>query len=112
MAERTAWDGATAQQLDQWIVVVDGDALSQSQMAACRALHVPLRGAVECHKPDNADAEVCQAVPYFPAFCHTELNQCVYGVRREVAEFEALASVAPPPRTTPPAPPPSAPAPP
>lgn len=95
------WDTGMARKLEEWIAVVDGDHVSGAQMDTCRALHVPLRGAIECHKPENENAEVCNKVPYFPAFCHTGLNQCVYGLRKGVADFEALATAIDPQHTTP-----------
>jgi len=76
--------------MDQWIVVVDGDEVSERQMEVCRALRPALHGAVKCHLPENADAEVCKDVRYFPAFCNTQTNECVYGLRNTTEDFHEL----------------------
>ena len=93
--------------MENWIVVVDSDDVSKRQMDVCRALRPSLQGAVECHLPDNAEATVCKDVKYFPAFCNTTSNECVYGLRTEQSDFDELiaGSGASPQTTTQPVPP-------
>lgn len=76
--------------MQNWIVVVDSDDVSARQMQVCRALRPQLQGAVECNLPENADAAVCRDVKYFPAFCNTTTNECVYGLRKEQSDFDEL----------------------
>lgn len=76
--------------MENWIVVVDADDVSKRQMEVCRALRPSLQGAVECHLPENAEASVCNDVRFFPAFCNTTTNECVYGLREKQADFDQL----------------------
>lgn len=79
-----------------WIVVVDSDAVSQQQLAVCRANpseHV--RGAIECDSDVNRDTPVCHQVTHFPAFCHEPSNSCVYGLRQTQNDLQELNAIAP-----------------
>jgi hypothetical protein len=76
--------------MDQWVVVLDKDAVSTEQLAVCRALKPALRGAIACDDPDNAENAVCQQVDFFPAFCHVPSSQCVYGLRATNDALDAL----------------------
>ena len=87
--------------MDEWLLVVDDDAASTRQLDVCRADKSKLGGYIECHAPENADAPICQAVEYFPAFCHRTQRSCVYGVRDTPAALAELTTLAAPPRTTP-----------
>ena len=79
--------------MDQWVVVLDDDSLSQEQLRVCQALKPAFRGAVRCDDPDNHSTPVCHAVEAFPAFCHADTQSCVYGIRRTPGELEALATL-------------------
>lgn len=81
--------------MEDWIVVLDSNDASQEQLRVCRALRPPLRGAVQCDDPDNAEAAVCRAVEAFPSFCHAPSNACVQGLRATQADLEALTALAP-----------------
>lgn len=87
--------------MDQWVVVLDDDSLSQEQLRVCQVLKPALRGAVRCDDPDNHSAPICHAVEAFPAFCHAGTQSCVYGLRRTLQELEALDTL---PVQTPPPP--------
>lgn len=82
--------------MGDWVVVVDSDEVSKRQMDICRQLKPALSGAVECNLPENAEASVCHQVRYFPAFCNTTSNKCVYGLHKTPEEFAALTSPSPP----------------
>lgn len=84
--------------MDDWIVVLDDDAASRAQLEVCQALRPSLKGAVKCDATAQ-QADVCQTVDFFPAFCHAPSNACVYGVRRTEAELQALVTLAPPAHT-------------
>tara|TARA_B110000046_G_scaffold174330_1_gene197957 strand:+ start:487 stop:762 length:276 start_codon:yes stop_codon:yes gene_type:complete len=88
--------------MDQWVVVLDADAVSQQQLKVCQALKPALQGAVRCDDLDNGDAPVCHAVTHFPAFCHVPSNACVYGLRATSDELDALPSLAPTTQAPPP----------
>lgn len=81
--------------MDDWVLVVDGDAASKRQVAACRQHPVGLQGFIECDKPDNKDASICAAVDFFPAFCNTAQKSCVYGVRDTESALLALKTLSP-----------------
>jgi hypothetical protein len=83
------------QDMDNWVLVVDGDAASKKQMEVCRQNPVGLQGFIECNKVDNTDASICSAVDYFPAFCNTAQKSCVYGVRDTENTLLALKTLAP-----------------
>lgn len=76
--------------MNDWVVVVDDDAVSQRQMEVCKVLKPSLHGAIECHLDENVDATVCKEVRYFPAFCHVATNECVYGLRTTLEDMESL----------------------
>ena len=76
--------------MENWVLVVDGDALSKRQVDVCRQNPVGLQGFIECNKVDNKDASICSAVDYFPAFCNTVQKSCVYGVRDSESALLAL----------------------
>lgn len=66
----------------EWVVVVGADPTSQRQLEICNAERPPLlHAAIRCDAPENAGAAACMHVPRLPAFCHTESNVCVYGLR-------------------------------
>lgn len=83
------------QDMDNWVLVVDGDTASKKQVDVCRQNPVGLQGFIECDKPDNKDASICSAVDYFPAFCNTAQNSCVYGVRDTENALLALKTLSP-----------------
>ena len=91
--------------MDKWVVVVGDDAVSKKQMDVCRALKPPLHGAVECHLDTNADASVCTKTRFLPAFCNVQTDECVYGLRTEMRDIEALLTTPTLPQTTAPTPP-------
>ena len=94
--------------MNDWVVVVDDDAVSRRQMDVCKLLKPPLHGAIECNLDDNAEAKVCLDAKYFPAFCNVKSNECVYGLRTTMQDMEALVETpinAPSQRTTDPTPP-------
>jgi len=91
--------------MENWVLVVDGDAASKKQVDVCRQHPVGLQGFIECDKPENQDASICSAVDYFPAFCNTSQKSCVYGVRdtenallalRTLSQSEQTKSTEPP----------------
>lgn len=94
--KKNAPDTLTPTDMDEWIVVVDGDPVSREQLQVCHALKPALRGAVRCDDRDNGDAPVCHTVTHFPAFCHVPSNACVYGLRATATELDALPTLAPP----------------
>lgn len=95
--------------MDSWIVVVDADRASLAQIDTCRKnKDVGFQGFIDCDHPDNKDAEICSSVDYFPAFCNTKHNSCVYGLRPTRTELLSLTDI-PEPQTTPLAPPQSKP---
>lgn len=83
------------QDMDKWVLVVDGDAASKKQVDVCRQHQVGLQGFIECDKPENQDASICSAVDYFPAFCNTAQKSCVYGVRDTENALLALKTLVP-----------------
>ena len=87
------------QNMENWVLVVDGDAASKKQVDVCRQNPVGLQGFIECDKPDNKDASICSAVDYFPAFCNTAQKSCVYGVRDTESALLALKTLSPPEQT-------------
>ena len=91
--------------MDQWVLVVDGDATSSKQMDVCRKNPVGLKGFIECNKPENDGASICSVVDYFPAFCNTEQQSCVYGIRDTPEALLALKTLAPSTQTKSPEPP-------
>tara|TARA_B110001450_G_C17651594_1_gene493509 strand:- start:1147 stop:1452 length:306 start_codon:yes stop_codon:yes gene_type:complete len=94
--------------MDEWILVLDeGDSLSDEQLAVCQSLKPALKGALVCKQRTEANDPLCEEVEHFPAFCHVSTNSCVYGLRTEMEDFEALATMPVPPRTTGPPPPPT-----
>lgn len=85
-------------QMEDWIVVLDeNDKLSQDQLNVCKAVKPTLKGVVMCNQNTNID--MCNQVDYFPAFCHTSTNSCVYGLRKTEDEFVELTKLVPPKRT-------------
>lgn len=86
--------------MNNWVVVLDDDDVSRRQMQVCQLLKPPLKGAIECHLEENADASACNEVTHFPAFCHVETGECLYGLRTSLRDMEALAET---PITEPPA---------
>jgi hypothetical protein len=76
-----------------WMLIVDSDEASREQLRLCEARRPStVRGAIRCDDRDNADAPICAAVDYFPAFCNEASKECVYG-RRTHDEMEALATL-------------------
>ena len=87
--------------MEDWVVVVDKDEHSTAQIDACRAHDVGFRGVVRCGDAENGTTPLCSSVDAFPAFCHVRTNACVYGLRTERADLEALVNLAgSSPRTT------------
>lgn len=72
------------------MLVVDGDSASKKQKDVCRQHPVGLQGFIECDKAENENASICSEVDYFPAFCNTEQQSCVYGVRYSKESLLAL----------------------
>ena len=85
--------------MDNWVLVVDDDPTSTRQLDVCRRSRVEMGGFIECHAPENHDAPICQAVEYFPAFCHKTERSCVYGVRDTQSALEELTTLVPTPQT-------------
>ena len=81
--------------MDKWVLVVDGDATSKKQVDVCRKHPVGLQGFIECDKPENEDARICSVVDYFPAFCNTETQSCIYGTRDSKEALLALTELVP-----------------
>lgn len=79
--------------MEKWVLVTDGDPVSARQKEVCAAVPVGLQGVIECDMPENADAKICSAVEYFPAFCNTKTQSCVYGVRDTKGALEKLSSL-------------------
>ena len=83
--------------MENWVIVLDEeDALSQEQLKVCKVLKPEVKGVVMC--PRHASPELCDHVDFFPAFCHTKSNSCVYGMRTTKEDFADLATTVPPPR--------------
>lgn len=74
----------------QWVVVLDSDEVSQRQVDVCTRLRVPGLGAIRCDQPDNEEAQVCQTIEYFPAFCRVATGECSYGLRTDAEEIRTL----------------------
>ena len=84
--------------MEDWILVLDeNEKSSQEQLNVCKAVKPALRGVVMCKQDTNID--MCHQVDYFPAFCHTSTNSCVYGLRKTEDEFVELTKLVPEKRT-------------
>lgn len=90
--------------MEQWVVVLDSDKVSRTQLEICKAVRPPLQGMVRCDLDKNRDAAVCAKVDYFPAFCNTSTSECVYGLRRTLGDFTDLPESGSSQRTKDPAP--------
>ena len=77
--------------MDQWILVLGEDDASREQLDICKALKPPLKGSVVCD--ERSKEAICSEVPFFPAFCHTATNSCVYGVRTDRDAFDSLTTL-------------------
>jgi hypothetical protein len=77
-----------------WVAVLDTDALSTEQLKVCKREKPALQGVILCaDEPfDTRVKEICNKVDFFPAFCNTRSNQCLYGLRKTAAELAALDS--------------------
>ena len=99
--------------LEEWIVVLGDDALSKRQLQFCQAKKPNLHGAITCKCPSEKKGgtkpstlvssssssssdkkDICAAVEFFPAFCHTKTNVCVFGLRDDTAHFAELSAIA------------------
>lgn len=80
--------------MDDWIVVLEEkNRISQEQLQVCKALKPTLKGVVMCG--ETTDVPMCHEVDFFPAFCNTHTNSCVYGLRRTEADFAELTKLVP-----------------
>ena len=75
-----------------WIFVGDFNICphSEKQVQICKNMGLQLKGAILCHEKDQASSEACKQVPAFPAFCNTESNLCVAGLRETKDHFREL----------------------
>ena len=81
---------------DSWLLIVNGDLISKTQMEVCRAHRgVGPSGFIECDAEENRDAPICATVDYFPAFCNTKRQTCTYGLRDTHEALAALKTLAP-----------------
>lgn len=76
--------------LQNWVVIVDSDPVSQKQLQVCKDLKPDLKGAILCQDPENDKSAICNTVERFPAFCHHTRNSCVYGLRPDAESLEEL----------------------
>lgn len=44
---------------------------------------------IDCGDPENSNVKICSSVRAFPAFCNTDQQKCVYGVREGRDELES-----------------------
>ena len=78
-----------------WVCVVDDDQVSERQKSVLQSLKPTdtVVGMIECDKPSNQLAPTCSGVEYFPAFCNTKTNVCLYGLRETKEEIGELKNV-------------------
>ena len=82
--------------LGDWILVVDSDAVSQKQLAACKRLQPKLKGVEDCTS-ETHNEKLCSEAPYFPSFCREDEQghlQCVSGLRSTADAIEELVTLA------------------
>ena len=81
--------------MDKWVLVADTEIcdLSKKQVEICKNSDVKLQGVILCNKKENDQAPICQNVPFFPTFCHTDSDICIPGIRETKDEIENLAVI-------------------
>lgn len=84
----------TDSRLNDWVALIDDDAVSRAQLAICQRLRPPLHGVEDCSLPD-ANQRLCREAKSFPSFCHVRTNSCIPGLRKSQASFSELAALNP-----------------
>ena len=71
------------------IFLLDGScAHSKQQLEMFKEQNINMKTNIDCSDPANKKTEVCQRVRAFPAVCHAETQQCVYGAHRSLDELK------------------------
>lgn len=80
----------------EWVCLMklSTDPPSQKQLGVLQNIdwggpNAPKPDALDCEDPHNANVQLCNEIPTFPALCHKSLKQCVYGVHASLAEMES-----------------------
>ena len=80
---------------EEWILVGDTDVCphSKKQIQVCKDLQLHVKGAILCNEKANETNPACLYIPAFPAFCNTDKNVCVSGLRENKAAFDEMQKI-------------------
>lgn len=79
----------------QWVLVGDTNICEHtvSELKFLQENSIDLKGMIPCNDEKYKDHEACKMIPAFPAFCNTETQLCVSGLRDSWELFHDLQKI-------------------